>query len=122
MLNKIGIKLILAVGITSIIIIGIFSVFNIRSHGSDLIAEVKRHAFELSETVKSSTSYDMLFNQREHIQNIITTIGKQKTIKDVRIINKAGQIIYSSEIKDIGKLVDRNAESCNVCHNAEKTA
>jgi len=120
MFKKIGIKLIFAVGITSIIIIGVFSFFNIRSHGGDLIAEVKRHAFELSETVKSSTSYDMLYNQREHIQNIITTIGRQKTIRDVKIINKAGQIIYSSSTTDIGKLVDRNAESCNACHNAGK--
>lgn len=120
MFKKIGIKLIFAVGITSIIIIGVFSFFNIRSHGGDLIAEVKRHAFELSETVKSSTSYDMLYNQREHIQNIITTIGRQKTIRDVKIINKAGQIIYSSSPADIGNLVDRNAESCNACHNAGK--
>jgi len=120
MLKKIGTKLIFAVGVTSIIIIGVFSFFNIRSHGSDLIAEVKRHAFELSETVKSSTSYDMMYNQREHIQNIIKTIGKQKTIRDVKIINKAGEIIYSSNGRDIGRLVDRNAESCNACHNAAK--
>lgn len=120
MLKKIGTKLIFAVGITSLSIIGVFSIFNIRSHGSDLIAEVKRHAFELSETVKSSTSYDMLYNQREHIQNIITTIGKQKTIREVRIMNKMGEIIYSSKTKEIGNLVDRNAESCNACHNAGK--
>jgi len=120
MMNKIGVKLIFAVGVTSIIIIGIFAYFNIRSQSNNLIAEVKNHAFQLSETVKSSTSYDMLYNQREHIQNIIRTIGKQKTIQGVRVINKAGEIIYSSRKNDIGKLVDRNAESCNVCHSAEK--
>jgi two-component system, NtrC family, sensor kinase len=116
MFKKIGFKLIAAVGLTAIVIIGIFSYYNIRSQSNALRAEVERHANQLSETVIYSTRYDMLYNQRDRLHNIIETIGKQPGIHDVRILNKVGEIIYSAHSSDIGQMVDKNAESCYACH------
>ena len=96
MLKKISVKLIFVVSITSILIIGIYSYFNVKSQSEVLLSEVERHAHQLSETVKNSTRFDMLFNQRDRIQEIITTIGKDKEINAVRILNKEGMITYSS--------------------------
>ena len=80
MLNKIGMKLILAVSLTVIIIISIFAYFSIKSQSDALIAEVERHANQLSETIKHSTRFDMLANRRDHIHNIINTIGNEERI------------------------------------------
>jgi len=120
MFKKIGFKLILVVGITAIVIIGIFSIYNIRSHSNALLGEVERHANQLSETVKHSTRYDMLLNQRERLHTIINTIGDQPGIQSVRVLNKVGEIIYSSHGEDIGRMVDKNAESCYACHAANE--
>jgi len=120
MSKKIGFKLIFIVGIAAVLIIGIFSFYNIRSQSDALQAEVERHANQLSETVKHSTRYDMLLNQRDRIHTIINTIGKQPGIHDVRVLNKEGEIIYSSHEQDIGKMVDKNAESCYACHAANE--
>ena len=120
MRKKIGYKLIFVVGITAIVTISVYSYFNIVSQSEVLLAEVERHAIQQSETVKNSTRYDMLLNQREHIHEIINNIGAQPSIRDVRILNKDGEIIYSSQSEDIGKMVDRNAESCYVCHAEDK--
>jgi two-component system NtrC family sensor kinase len=120
MFKKIGFKLILVVVITAVAIIAVFSFYNIRSHSEALLAEVERHANQLCETVKHSTRYDMLLNQRDRVHTIINTIGKQPGIKNVRVLNKVGEIIYSSHTEDIGKMVDKNAESCYACHNANE--
>lgn len=120
MLKKIASKLILAVGATSVVIIGVYSYFNIVSQSKVLLSEVERHAIQQSETVKNSTRYGMLLNQRENIHEIINTVGAQPSIRDVRILNKDGEIIYSSNKDDIGKMVDKNAESCYVCHAEDK--
>jgi two-component system NtrC family sensor kinase len=120
MFRKIGFKLILAVSITALLTIGIFSYFNIQSHSNSLLAEVERGANQLSETVKNSTRYDMLLNQRERILRNINTIGQQPGIRDVRVLNKVGKIIYSSHHDDIGEMVDKKAESCYACHAAGK--
>ena len=120
MARKIGFKLILAVGATTLITIGVYSYFNIRSQRESLLAEVERHATQLSETIKNSTRYDMLLNQREHIHIIINDIGKDPMIGEVRILNKDGAIIYSSERSNIGHMVDKKAESCYACHAADR--
>lgn len=120
MFNKIGFKLVFAVAVTSLIIIGVFAYFNVKSHGSSLITEVERNANQLGETVISSTRYDMMLNQRDRIQQVINSIGKQPNIRDVRILNKVGEIIYSSDPLSINKMVDKSAESCYACHSANE--
>jgi len=120
MLKKIGFRLISVVAFTSLIIIGVFAYFNIKSQSRSLIAEVERHANQLGETVISSTRFDMMLNQRDRIQQTINSIGTQPQIRDVRIINKIGEIIYSSDSTNINKMVDKRAESCYACHAEDK--
>ncbi len=118
--TNIGFKLIVIVGVTTIITIGVYAYFNIQSQRDDLLAEVERHAMQLSETVKNSTRYDMLLNQRERIHIIINDIGSDPAIDEVRVLNKEGVIIYSSRKENIGRMVDKQAESCYGCHAADK--
>ena len=118
MLTKISYKLIGAVGSVALIIIGVFAYATLSAHQQQLISEVRRSAHQLSETVKNSTRYDMLLNQRESVHRIITTIGKQDGIKKVRIFNKDGAIILSTDSLDVGQMVDKRAEACYACHAA----
>jgi len=120
MFRKISLKLILVVSITVIAIIGVYSYFNIKSQSDVLLSEVERHAYQLSETVKNSTRYEMLLNQQEHIDAIINTIGQDASISGVRVLNKEGVIIYSARKNEIGKMLDKHAESCYACHAENK--
>jgi two-component system NtrC family sensor kinase len=121
MLNsKIGFKLTFGVVLTVLVVIGIFAYFNIQSETKSLLAEVGRHANQLSEHVKSDTRYDMLHNDRERIHSGIRRIGSQESIDRVRVFNKSGEIIYSSEADEIGRMVNKKTESCYRCHSAGK--
>ena len=121
MLNsKIGLKLTFGVVLTVLLAIGIFAYFNIQSESRSLLTEVERHANQLSEAVKSDTEYDMLHNDRERIHESIRRIGQQDSIDRIRVFNKSGEIIYSSDSAEIGKMVDKKAESCYRCHSAGK--
>jgi two-component system NtrC family sensor kinase len=118
--KSIGIKLILVVGFILILSIGIFAYVNIASQKKQLTGEVMRGAFRISETVRRSTRYDMLRNLREDLHQMIETIGQQEGLEKIRIFNKEGQIMFSSEQGDIGQMVDKKAEACYACHSAEK--
>ena len=118
--GKISLKLIWVVSATAITIIGVYSYINIKSQSDVLLAEVERHANQLSETIKNSTRYGMLLNQRENIHEIINTIGKDPAINDVRILNKEGEIIYSTRKDEIGRMLNKQAESCYACHAENK--
>jgi two-component system, NtrC family, sensor kinase len=118
--HKIGFKLIVVVGVTTFITMGIYAYITIRTQRADLLAEVERHGMQLSESVRNSTRYDMLLNQRERIHIIINEIGSDPAINEVRVLNKEGKIIYSSRKESISRMVDKQAESCYACHAADR--
>lgn len=120
MFNKISVKLIVAVGITTLLIISIFAYFNLKAQSDVLLDEFERHANQLSETIKKSTHSSMLQNEREQIYSIIHTIGEEPSIRKIRIFNKDGEIIYSNDSTLIGQMVDKKAESCYACHAVDK--
>ncbi len=120
MLKRIGTKLILLVGVTAVTIIALFAYLSLQSMNAGMLAEVERHANQLSETVRASTRYEMLLNERDHIRQIVRGIGEQPGIGKVRIMNKTGEIIYSSVEADVGTMVDKDAESCYSCHSADR--
>ena len=104
MFKKIGFKLTIAVGVTALVTISVFAYFNIRSDSRSLLLEMERHANQLSEVVKSSTEYDMLLNQRDRIQETVKRLGSRSTIQRVHVMNKAGEVIYSSDTAEIGPM------------------
>lgn len=120
MLNRITYKLIIAVCGTTVAIVAMFSYLIIKSQQSALLLQVEHNANQLSETVKSGTKYDMLFNYRERIHRTIDTIAEQEGIQRIRIFNKEGSIIYSSDKSETGSMVNKRAESCYACHAADQ--
>ena len=120
MIQKIGLKLIFVVGLTALLIMGIYSVVNIKFQNEVLLNEVERHSNQLSETIKHSTRYDMLSNRREHISNIVATIGEEPCIREVQILNKEGMVVYSADSNDIGNFVEYESEMCQLCHFSDE--
>ncbi|MCJ7770062.1 ATP-binding protein, partial [Candidatus Bathyarchaeota archaeon] len=118
--RSIGAKLILVVGFILILSIGVYSYVNIASQRRQLIGEVTRGAFRISETIRRSTRNDMLGNLRDDLHQMIQTIGQQEGLEKIRVFNKEGRIMFSSDGEDIAEMVDKKAEACYACHSAEK--
>jgi len=81
-----------------------------------LVGLIKDNAIQYSETIKRSVRYHMLEHRKEDVKQIIKTIGLQNQITEIRIFNKTGEIIVSSNDTNVGVAVDKNAEGCNSCH------
>ncbi len=116
MATRIGLKLIIAVGVITIFIIGVFSYFSISAQTNALISQAGIHANQLSEAIKNSTLTSMLKNTREEVHAIINTVSHEPSITEIRILNKEGVVTFSSRGDLIGKMVDKRAESCYACH------
>lgn len=116
MVTKIGLKLIVAVGVVTFFIIGAFSFFSIGAQTDALISQAGIHANQLSEAIKNSTLTSMLENKREEVHAIINTVSHDSSITEIRILNKEGVVTFSSRSDLIGKMVDKHAESCYACH------
>jgi histidine kinase len=77
-------------------------------------------ANQFSDTVKRSTYYSMLMNQRESLHKIIDAIGAQPGVEKIRIFNKTGAIMFSNHKQEIGTYVDLQAEACYACHRRDR--
>jgi two-component system NtrC family sensor kinase len=119
---KISSRLMLAVGLASLVIIGALSSILIRAQHSRLIALDGEHARSVAETIRSSTRYAMLLNQREGIEQIIHAVGRQSEISDVRIFNKEGRIVYSADRSALGDVVEKDTAACIACHDGASPA
>ena len=78
------------------------------------------NASQFSSTVKRSAHYSMLLNQRDSLHKIIEAIGAQPGVENIRVFNKTGAIMFSSQKAEIGTHVDLQAEACYACHRRDR--
>ncbi|MFH1011263.1 MAG: HAMP domain-containing sensor histidine kinase [bacterium] len=81
---------------------------------------VRNHAIQVSDLIKSSTRYSMLMNHREDLAKIIANIGKEPGIEGIWIYDKYGEVRFASVSTDLGITLEKDAEQCSFCHTAQQ--
>ena len=112
-------RLILMVGITLLISVSTWAYFSIEYQKEKFMNELVIGTDRLSNTIKLGTHYAMMLNSRDDINQIITNIGKQKEIKNIRIYNKEGQIKFSNIASEVDLITNIEAEACYICHKTD---
>jgi len=91
----------------------------LRNQEALLLREMIRGVDQLSQTIRSATWQAMLRDQRESAYEVMQTVGRQEGIEKIRIFNKEGRVMFSTG-DDLGALVDKSAEACDLCHSREQ--
>ncbi|ALC16036.1 signal transduction histidine kinase [Desulfuromonas soudanensis] len=94
----------------------LLAAINIQTLKTLLEEEAVRDLDNLSETIIRTTHYQMLEDDRERVYQMIREVGSQKEIEHIRLINKDGTIIFSTDQAEIGTMLDKKTEACNMCH------
>jgi two-component system NtrC family sensor kinase len=98
---------------------GLYTYFAINFHNTQMMNEVCDSASILSDIIKNSTHYSMLTARSEDVKEAIYGMSRVPGV-EIRIYNKRGQIMVSTDRSQEGKVVDMSAEACNVCHDSTK--
>jgi len=117
--NRLSAKLIVSISVILIIIFAVYTYVQVTNLDEYLTRNSFKHAYNVSDVIKKSTRYSMLLNRREDVHQIINTIGKEEDVRGIRIYNKLGEIIFSTDSTELNKTVDVTAEACIVCHNSK---
>jgi two-component system NtrC family sensor kinase len=72
-------------------------------------------ADQLSRGLTSATWHAMLADDRQAAYDTMQVVAHQPGINRIRIFNKEGRIMFSTA-PEAGRLVDKNAEACVLCH------
>jgi histidine kinase len=112
-------RIILLVGLVLLIVISIWAYFNINYYRNETHDSIVREVDRLGSTIRLGTHYAMMLNSRGDINNIISNIGKQKIIENIRIYNKNGEIKFSNLITEVDSKTTIKDDACFICHRTD---
>ncbi|UCE83877.1 MAG: PAS domain S-box protein, partial [Deltaproteobacteria bacterium] len=118
--QSLSFKLSLAVGLIFLAAVLALTFYLVSSQEQQAFDRMVDNVNQFSDTVKRGTHYSMLKNQRESLHKIIEAIGAQQGVENIKIFNKTGAIMFSSQKDEIGNDVDLQAEACYGCHRRDQ--
>ena len=118
--HSLSAKLIAMLVATMAVTFALLGYLNIRLHRGHLETATLTAAERVSDTLRRTTSYEMLRNDREALYEIIKTTADEPEIVSIRIINQEGTISFSSNSSEVGSHVKMATQACNGCHAGEK--
>lgn len=116
--DRLAVRFSVVTATITVVIIAVLTYVTVQSQKHNLEAEVIKGAERFSDTIRLGTYHSMLDNRRGDVYRAMEEIGRQDGIEKVRIFNKDGVVLFSTDHAEIGTAVDKKAESCTTCHAA----
>jgi two-component system, NtrC family, sensor kinase len=116
--RRLNVRLTAVIAIFTFATIAIFVRLGLRAQERQLEDVVGRFVALLSDSIVRSTRDSMLSDSRPAVYATMQAIGRGAGIEKVRLFNKEGLVTYSTKPEEIGRVVDKRAESCYACHAA----
>ncbi len=89
-----------------------------RHHYAELVASAQATARVKADLIGSALEHQMIENQRDLIAKMVKTFADDPTIDRVRILDRAGEIRFSSKPSEVGNSLSAGSATCAACHSA----
>ncbi len=119
---RLNTRLTLINAIILITLMALFAFFSINALEKIWFAEAVKDIDNLSETILRTTYHQMLSDDRPQVYQTISEVGRQPGVRYIRLVNKDGEIRYSTNAAEIGTQVDKHAPGCIMCHGVQQSA
>jgi two-component system NtrC family sensor kinase len=101
----IAIKLGVCLVFSTATILGVFGYWCLQLQRQAAEELIQQGAERISAVIKNSTRYQMVENDRAGLQETIRSIAREPGIERIRILNNAGMAMFSSDPRDLGRVV-----------------
>lgn len=116
--KTIGGKLIIHIALAVFFVNGYQGYLSLDLQQTHLDHTLRSTALKLSDTIRQSIRSEMMEDRKDRAYRIMKTIGQQEGIEKVRIYDKEGRIVFSTEESEKDTMVDKKTEACLGCHGA----
>jgi two-component system NtrC family sensor kinase len=96
------------------------SYFTFRGTSRAWIESFEQHAAQTSAVIERALRYGMLLNRKDEVHAALRNIAREPGIRSIRVYDKLGRIMFSSDAREVGRKVDRTAEACVTCHDPDE--
>ena len=116
-----SVKIVLGIAAVLIAAMSVSVILNVIFVRSQLMADSRRYAIHLSEVAEAGLENAMIIKDPEKIKSIMQSIGSRADIVGAAVFNKRGEIKYSINPGDVGRIFSKNDPMCIICHDRTLT-
>src|SRR5215468_9135934 len=104
-------KLMLSITVIVIIVAAVSGLVNVKTEEQQLLYTMIQGADQLSKGITSATWHAMLDDHREVAYQVMQTIALKQGIDSIRMINRGGQVMFSTNPEDRQSTVEPPQEN-----------
>lgn len=109
-------KLTFATSLILLVFMGLLDNVNLKTVRKLMIEYAALNAEEVADIINQSAYDAMMKNDKTALNHMIGRISKSANIDHIRLIDKQGKVIFSSDDKEVGSVISMHAEECVMCH------
>ena len=109
-------KLMLSITVIVVIVAAVSVWVNVSTEEQQLLRTMTLGADQLSKAITSATWHAMLDDHRAAAYEMMQTIALKQGIDRIRMFNRVGQVMFSTNAEDLQSSVDLKSHTCAMCH------
>lgn len=114
--RRLSFKLILSLTVIVILVSSAYAFYHIQTQRQQILNTMILGADQLSKGITSATWHAMLADNRAAAYEIMHKIAEQQGVDRIRIFNREGRVMYSTNAAEIDRLESKTAAACAPCH------
>lgn len=119
-LHRLSVQVVAGAVLLLVTLFGAYSWFTVRHYNEQTMHQILASAGRMSDVIKQSMHQSMLLDRKDDVLHTISMIGTGAGVEGIRIYNKRGEIIFSTDKREERSTVDMHGEACYACHDQEK--
>lgn len=114
--RRLSFKLILSLTVIVILVSSAYAFYHIQTQREQILNTMILGADQLSKGITSATWHAMLADNRAAAYEIMHKIAEQQGVDRIRIFNREGRVMYSTNTSEINRTESKQAAACAPCH------
>src|SRR3990170_7270019 len=109
-------KITLSVFLPLVIILGSFTAIQYIRHREVVLTNLSFLAAQTSHVIENSLQYAMLSRDQAGLQQSLDSIGENKTLRVIYLLDTTGRVVFAPDNIDVGSRLSNHDATCQPCH------
>jgi len=111
-------KLTFATSLILLVFMGVLDTINLNNFRKIMVEYAVSNSEEVADIINQSAYDAMMKNDKAALYHMIGRIAESKNIEHIRLIDQKGKVVFSNITGEIGSVIGKHADECNMCHNS----
>jgi len=111
-------KLTFATSLILLVFMGVLDTINLKNFRKIMVEYAISNSEEVADIINQSAYDSMMKNDKAALYHMIGKIAESKNIEHIRLINQSGKVVFSNITGEIGSVIGKHADECNMCHDS----